>query len=375
MADREDAAGARWDAWVASQTEAIRRAGRWRTLRPLDGGGPRFDLQDGSGSVVSFASNDYLGLSQHPDVNAAARRALERYGTGSGSSRLIVGDRPLHHELEQGLAEWRDTEAALVFPTGYQANVAAMTTFGAGALIVSDELNHASLIDGARLAKADVAVYRHGDVEHASWLVSSAEGRALVVSDTVFSMDGDAAPVGPLSEMCARHGALLVLDDAHLVFPTDEPDPDAEVVRIGTLSKALGSMGGYIAARSEWIDLLVNRARSFIFSTGLAPTCAAAACEALRICRSGEGSLLRKRLREHVDKLCPDNPSPIIPFVVGSEEAALEASERLLSQGLLVPAIRPPTVPVGTSRLRVSLSATHDPDDVARLCNALNRLR
>lgn len=360
---------------MASQTEAIRRAGRWRKLRPLEGGGPRFDLQYGSGSVVSFASNDYLGLSQHPDVNAAAARALERYGSGSGSSRLIVGDRPLHHELERALAEWRGTEAALVFPTGYQANLAAMTTFGAGALIVSDELNHASLIDGARLAKADVAVYRHGDVEQAGWLVSSAEGRALVVSDTVFSMDGDAAPVGPLSEMCARHGALLVLDDAHLVFPTEEPDPDAEVVRIGTLSKALGSMGGYIAARGEWIELLINRARSFIFTTGLAPSCAAAASEALRICRSDEGSLLRKRLREHVDTMRPDNPSPIVPLVVGSEEAALEASKRLLSQGLLVPAIRPPTVPVGTSRLRVSLSAAHDPADVARLCHALTELR
>jgi 8-amino-7-oxononanoate synthase len=360
-----------WDAWAASQTDAIRVTGRWRALRPLEGPGPQFSIAGHHEPVVSFASNDYLGLSQHRDVTAAASAALERYGTGTGSSRLIVGDRPVHHELERQLADWRGAEAALVFPTGYQANVAAMTTLGDGALIVSDELNHASLIDGARLARADVSVYRHGDVEHAAWLVASTEGRALVVSDTVFSMDGDTAPVAQLSEMCARHGALLVLDDAHLVLPVEQPDPDAEVIRIGTLSKMLGSMGGYIAGRRRWIDLLINRARSFIFTTGLAPSCAVAASEALRICRSEEGLLLQKRLREHVDTLRPDSPSPIVPVMIGPELAAVEASARLLDQGLLVPAIRPPTVPPGTSRLRVSLSAAHDPADVVRLRDAL----
>jgi 8-amino-7-oxononanoate synthase len=363
-----------WDTWVESQAGAIRQSGRWRTLRPLDGTAPLFSIAGRRGRIVSFASNDYLGLSQHPGVKAAAVCGTDRYGAGSGSSRLIVGDRPVHHQLEQELAEWRQTEAALVFPTGYQANLAAMTTLGAGALIVSDELNHASLIDGARLAKADVAVYRHRDVEHASWLVSSAGGRALVVSDTVFSMDGDVAPVAQLSEMCVRHGALLVLDDAHLIFPVEQPDPAARVVRIGTLSKTLGSMGGYIAGRRSWIELLINRARSFIFTTGLAPSCAAAALQALEICRSEEGSLLRKRLREHIDALVPDNPSPIVPILVGSEQAALEASERLLEQGFLVPAIRPPTVPQGTSRLRVSVSAAHDPADVLRLSDALKNL-
>ncbi len=363
-----------WDAWLDSERSAIREAGQWRTLRPLQGAGPGFAFEGRSRPVVSFASNDYLGLSQHPDVKAAAAGALGRYGAGSGSSRLVVGDRPIHHELEDTLAEWRGTESALVFPSGYQANLAAMTTFGAGALIVSDELNHASLIDGARLAKAEVAVYRHGDVEHAEKLVASAEGRALVVSDTVFSMDGDAAAVRELSQMCARRHAVLVLDDAHVVFPVEEPDPDADVVRIGTLSKTLGSLGGYIAAPRPWIELLVNRARSFIFTTGLAPACAAAALESVRICRSDEGSLLRKRLREHVDVLRPDNPSPIVPVLIGSEAAALEASERLLDHGLLVPAIRPPTVPAGTSRLRVSLSAAHDPGDVARLRDALRHL-
>lgn len=357
---------------MRSELETIRDSGQWRSLRPLEGAGPRFFL--GGSEVVSFASNDYLGLSQHADVKLAAEEAVERLGTGSGSSRLIVGDRALHHSLEAALAEWRGTESALVFPSGYQANVAAMTTFGAGARIVSDELNHASLIDGARLAKADVAVYRHTDLDHARSLVVSAEGRALVVSDSVFSMDGDVAPVAGLSEICARYGALLVLDDAHLVFPLEALDPKAQVVRIGTLSKTLGSQGGYVCGRRSWIELLVNRARPFIFTTGLAPASAAAALAAVRICRSEEGSLLRKGLRERVDMLRPDHPSPVVPVILGSEQAATAASQNLLEHGFLVPAIRPPTVPDGTSRLRISLSAAHETSDVARLRDALNAL-
>ena len=372
MADGHAASDPGWDAWVRSETQTIRDSGQWRSLRALEGAGPRFFL--GGSEVVSFASNDYLGLSQHPDVKSAAAHAVERLGTGSGSSRLIVGDRLIHHSLEEALAEWRGTESALVFPSGYQANVAAMTTFGAGARIVSDELNHASLIDGARLAKADVAVYRHGDVDHARTLVASAAGRALVVSDSVFSMDGDVAPVAGLSEICARYGALLVLDDAHLVFPAEATDSGAHTLRIGTLSKTLGSQGGYICGPRSWIDLLVNRARSFIFTTGLAPASVAAALAAVQVCRSEEGSLLRKGLRERVDMVRLDHPSPVVPVILGSEEAAIAASRILLDQGLLVPAIRPPTVPQGKSRLRVSLSATHETSDVARLREALNAL-
>ena len=206
-----------WDEWVDSQAESVKAQGRWRRLRPLEGMGPDFRLADGSG-VISFASNDYLGLSTHAAVRAAAHDALERWGAGSGSSRLIVGDRPIHTALEDDIAAWRNSEAALVFPTGFQTNLGVLTTFGAGARIVSDELNHASIIDGARLAKAQVTVYRHGDVEEAAHLVAGAPGRALVVTDTVFSMDGDVADVEGLSEMCARANALLVLDDAHAVF-------------------------------------------------------------------------------------------------------------------------------------------------------------
>jgi len=325
--------------------------------------------------VVSFASNDYLGLAAHPSVTAAAGEAARRWGVGAGSSRLIVGDRTVHHDLEERLASWRGAERALVFPSGYHANLAVLTVFGSGAVIVSDQLNHASLIDGARLSRASVAVYRHGDVEQAEQLLASAPGRAVLVTDTVFSMDGDVAPVEELAAACSRRGALLVLDDAHAVFPSPAVDPSTAHLRVGTLSKALGSQGGYVAGPGPWVDLLVNRARSFIFTTGLSPVCAAAACAAVDVCRSGEGLDLLARLRAHVDVLRPGHPSPILPVVLGDEDAALKAADRLLECGLLVPAIRPPTVPPGSSRLRVSLSAAHDPADVARLAAALDELR
>lgn len=359
-----------WDGWVEEQLASIRAAGRWRQLRTLDGTGPRFVTGDGA-EVVSFASNDYLGLSGHPEVVAAATDAAARWGTGSGSSRLIVGDRPVHRRLEAALAGWKGAASALVFPSGYQANVAVLTTFAGGARIVSDELNHASIIDGARLSRAEVSVYRHGDVDHAAALVAGAPGRAVVVTDSVFSMDGDVAPIAELSEVCARTGALLVLDDAHAVFPVADLDPQAACLRVGTLSKALGSQGGFVTGPSAWMDLMVNRARPFIFTTGLAPVCAAAGLAALSVLQGPDGPGLLAGLRAHVDAIAPGHPSPIVPVVLGSEQAALAASAALLEQGLLVPAIRPPTVPAGTSRLRVSLSSAHAPDDVGRLVSAL----
>jgi 8-amino-7-oxononanoate synthase len=364
-----------WNEWVDIENESISAQGRWRRLRPLDGSGPDFRLADGT-PVISFASNDYLGLSTHPAVRTAAHEALTRWGAGTGSSRLIVGDRPVHGALEDDIAAWRSTEAALVFPTGYQTNLGVLTTFGAGARIVSDELNHASIIDGARLARAEVAVYRHGDVEEAAHLIAGAPGRALVVSDTVFSMDGDVADVNALSEVCARAGALLVLDDAHAVFNEGElSDPGGPAcLRVGTLSKALGSQGGFVTGPRSWIDLMINRARSFIFTTGLSPASAAAARAALAVSRSAEGDARRTTLRRHIGTIRAGHPTPIIPIMIGDETAALGAADRLLVEGVLVPAIRPPTVPAGTSRLRVSLSASHSEADVQRLLEALKQV-
>jgi 8-amino-7-oxononanoate synthase len=364
-----------WTARVGERNAATQATGRWRTIRELDALGPAGVLAATGAPVVSFASNDYLGLTAHPEVARAAHEALDRWGTGSGASRLVTGARPVHTELERELAEWKGTEAALLFPTGFAANLGVLTTLaGPGVTVCSDELNHASIIDGCRLARADVRVYRHRDLDHLARLLSEARGPAIVATDTVFSMDGDDAPVSALAELCARHGTLLVLDDAHAVLAPPSGDLPCEVVRVGTLSKALGSLGGFVAAARPIVELLVNEARPFIFTTAPAPADTAAALAALRIVRSAEGDALVARLRAHVEHVAPGNPSPIIPIVIGAEDAAVAASASLLTQGILVPAIRPPTVAPGTSRLRVALSAAHTDDDVARLVTALRAL-
>jgi len=364
-----------WRERVEARLEEVRSAGRWREVRTLDGRGPRFRL--GGREVVSFASNDYLGLAAHERVRAAGNEAAERWGSGAGASRLVVGGRPVHDELEAALAEWKGAERALLFPTGYTANIGVLATFGdwPDVLIVSDELNHASIIDGARLARAQVAVARHADPGHVDELLAAHDGPAVVVTDVVFSMDGHLAPVPALHEVCERRGALLVLDEAHVVFGL-EVDADADVLRVGTLSKALGSLGGFVAGPARYVELLVNAARAFIFTTAPTPAASASALTALGILRSPEGAALLARLRRHVDRVGgADHPSAIVPVILGAESAATQASARLLESGLLVPAIRPPTVPVGASRLRVALSAAHDDGDVERLVAALGELR
>ena len=353
-----------WAEWVDRELEAVRAAGQWREVRDLDGPPP-----------VSFASNDYLGLIRHPAVVEAAAAGLERWGTGAGAARLVAGSRPVHTELEAELAAWKGTEAALLFPTGYAANLGVLDVVGQGDVTVfSDQRNHASIIDGGRLSRADVEVYRHGDMSQLAAMVDCACGRnrrLVVVTDTVFSMDGDVAPVAELARICARREALLVLDEAHAVLG---PDPDlagVDHLRVGTLSKTLGALGGFVAGPRAFVDLLVNRARPFIFTTATPPADAAAALAALRVLRSAEGGALVERLRGHVGRVAPGHPSPIVPVVLGSEERALSASAALLERGLLVPAIRPPTVAPGTSRLRVSLSAAHTDEQVSDLMEAL----
>jgi 8-amino-7-oxononanoate synthase len=365
-----------WAERVAGRLGDIRAAGRWRAVRPLDGRLPEVTL-DGA-AVVSFASNDYLGLAAHPDVAAAAHAAIDRWGTGTGASRLVVGARPIHDELEHELARWKGAEAALVLPTGYMANLAVLATVAAGpeVLVVSDELNHASIVDGCRLSRGQVAVARHADVDHVDALLAAHDGPAVVVTDSVFSMDGDEAPIDGLFAVCGRRGALLVLDEAHAVLgPTVDLAAAAragtELVRVGTLSKSLGSLGGFVAASRDLCDLLVNAARPFIFTTAGTPADAAAALAALRIVRGPEGEVLRRQLARHIDAVAPGHPSPIIPVLLGDEASALAAAAALLERGLLVPAIRPPTVAPGTSRLRVALSAAHTDAQVERLLKAL----
>jgi 8-amino-7-oxononanoate synthase len=363
-----------FNAWTNTQLDNIRSAGQWRSLRSFDALGPpgRLDGQD----VVSFASNDYLGLSAHPTVIAAAHRALDRWGTGSTASRLVVGTRPIHTQLEERIADWKGTERALVFPTGFAANLGVLATFGGpDCLVVSDELNHASIIDGCRLSRSKVAVARHTDVAHVDEILDDFDGRAIVITDTVFSMDGDVAPIRHLAEVCLRHGAMLVIDEAHSVFGAslsgDLEVDGLDVLRVLTLSKTLGSLGGAVAGSGPMIDLLVNRARPFIFTTGLTPADAAAAAAAIDIIRSDEGAALEARLRTHVDRLEPGHPSPIVPLIVGEERAAAAAADALLALGLWVPAIRPPTVAPGTARLRVTFSAAHTTDMVSALLDGL----
>ena len=376
-----------WAEWFESQCQLVDASGQWRAPRPFDAAGPAGLLEVGDAvvPVVSFASNDYLGLTQHPAVKAAAHDAIERWGTGSGAARLIVGSRPGHGELEAALAAWRGTEAAVLFPTGFAANLGVLATFGTvDATICSDERNHASIIDGTRLARAEVSIYRHADVDDLDRALTEATsarpgGRTIVVTDTVFSMDGDLAPMAELVEVCRRHGSLLVLDEAHAVLGPDLAlDADGmldgvDVVRIGTLSKTLGSLGGFVAGTRRCIELLVNRARSYIFTTAGTPADAAAAAAALEVVRAPEGDELRAHLRTLIDLVAPGHPSPIIPVVIGDERDAVAVAQSLLDQGLLVPAIRPPTVAPGTSRLRIALSAAHTAEQVGALVDALRQ--
>ncbi|MCU1457740.1 MAG: 8-amino-7-oxononanoate synthase, partial [Actinomycetia bacterium] len=286
-----NAAGPGWIDWAEAAGAETRRLGRWRSPRDLDAAGPEGKLAPDGRAVVSFASNDYLGLSQHPRVIAAAHAAIERWGTGAGSARLIVGSRPVHSELEAALADWKHCERAVLFPTGFAANLGVLSTFGRPeARIFSDRLNHASIIDGARLAAAPVTVYRHRDVAHLDALLAAHAGPAIVVTDLVFSMDGDVAPLDELVAACARSDALLVLDEAHAVLGPEvaasaSASTSAPILRVGTLSKTLGSLGGFVAGPAPLVDLLVNRARSYIFTTASTPADAAAADAALAVLR------------------------------------------------------------------------------------------
>jgi 8-amino-7-oxononanoate synthase len=351
-----------WEQWADAEARGIRAADRWRAPRDLEPG------------AVTFASNDYLGLTHHPAVIAAAHDALDRDGSGAGSARLIVGSRAIHSELEREIAAWKHMPRAALFPTGFATNLGVLSTFGGrGVLICSEELNHASIIDGCRIAAGDVAVYPHSDLDALEHLLRNRGGRrALVVTDTVFSMDGDTADLAALVDICAREGALLVLDEAHAVLgPTADIPDGLPVLRVGTLSKTLGSLGGFVAGPTRYIELVENLARSYIFTTAPTPADSAAALAALGVLRSPEGDALVARLRAHVDRLRPGHPTPILPYLCGSEEVALRAAAALAERGCIVPAIRPPTVAPGTARLRVTVSAAHTDAQIEMLADAL----
>lgn len=332
--------------------------------------------------LLSFSCNDYLNLSQHPAVKAAAIAAIEIYGTGSGASRLVTGNHPLFAELEMRLARFKGAEAACVFGSGYLANLGIIPALaGEGDLILVDALAHACVFSGSRLAPAACRIFRHNDVDDARRILGAERARfrhALLMTDGVFSMDGDLAPVEALAVLCAEYDVWLMSDDAHGLGVLADGRGSSFIagrkadvpLQMGTLSKALGGYGGYLCASQAVIELLKTRARTLLFATGLPPASVAAAIAALAIIESAPeltmGPLAKARAFTSYLGL-PEAQSPIVPLVLGAAEAALAASKMLEEEGFLVVAIRPPTVPEGTARLRFAFSAGHSDADVARL--------
>jgi len=367
---------------IGERLDDLRSAGLHRRLRLIESPqGPRVTL-DGT-EVLLLCSNNYLGLADHPRVRQAAADAAERFGAGSGASRLISGNMSLHERLENGLAAFTGYEAALLFGSGYLANLGTVAALaGRGQVVFSDELNHASLIDGCRISRAERFVYRHRDVEHLAWGLRKAGDRAaLIVTDSIFSMDGDVAPIAELHELARRHGCRMLVDEAHAIGSLGpggrgavaEAGLSGEVdVVVGTLGKTLGSYGAYVCASSEIVELLINVARPFIFSTGLPPPAVGAGIAALAMLDGQPGMVehLRRNsatLREAlVEQGLDAGPSrtQIIPVVVGDADRAMELCERALEGRVFAQAIRPPTVPPGTSRLRLSVMANHRQNDL-----------
>src|SRR4051812_38017702 len=368
----------------------LREAGLERRTRVITGPqGPKV-LLDGR-PVVLLCSNNYLGLADHPAVRHAAAEAALKWGAGAGASRLVSGTMSVHTELEARLAEIERTEAAVLFGSGYLANVGVIGALAGepDALVLSDELNHASIVDGCRLARAETVVYRHGDVEHAASLLRAARGRrAVIVTDSVFSMDGDVAPLVELVELARAHGAALVVDEAHATGCLGEDgrgavaalglDGEVDVV-IGTLGKALGSYGAYAAGSATMVRWLVNSARSLIFSTAPPPPAVAAAGAALDVLeaepqrvRRLQGHAAGRRAELALPGLPPPAPATqIVPLVVGDAHTAVALSEAALELGVFAQAIRPPTVPDGSSRLRLTVMATHEPAELRRAAGRL----
>jgi glycine C-acetyltransferase/8-amino-7-oxononanoate synthase len=362
---------------VAERLEELRASGLRRRLRLVQSPqGPRV-LLDGR-DVLLLCSNDYLGLASHARIRAAAAEAAMRWGAGAGASRLISGNMPPHLELERRLAAFKGYESALLFGSGYLANTGTIPALaGRGEVVFSDELNHASIIDGCRLSRAETFVYRHGDLEHLAWGLREAGGRAaLIVTDGVFSMDGDLAPLAELAELARRHRCRLMVDEAHATG-TLGPGGRGSVaaaglsgevdVVVGTLGKALGSYGAYACASAELTEYLLNAARPFVFSTAPPPPVAAAALAALdlleahpeRVERVAANAITLRGALAAQGLSVGSSETHIVPVAVGDADLTMSLSERLLERGVFAQGIRPPTVPEGTSRLRFAVTATH----------------
>jgi glycine C-acetyltransferase/8-amino-7-oxononanoate synthase len=354
--------------FIKSELEELRRASLVRDPRVIDRVRGPYVTIDGR-ELLSFCSNDYLGIGQDPRLVEAAGRAAREYGWGAVSSRALSGTTRWHAALEEAIAEFKGAPAALHFPSGYAANLGLIATIAdRETLIVSDELNHASLIDGCRLSRATVAVYPHRNVVAAELLLRQEARRKFVLTDTVFSMDGDLAPLDELR----RLGSDVVIDDVHglgVFGPDGRGNLDAPI-QTGNLAKAAGGSGGFVVGPRELIDVLRSRARAFLFTTAPPPALCAASTEALRLVRDGADR--REKLWANIRLLGAQ--SPIHTVILGSNERALEASRKLFELGFFVPAIRPPTVAPGTARLRVTVTAMHERDQIEALLEALRKI-
>lgn len=368
--------------------QSLRR--KLRVVDPLGGMRASIDHKD----CVLFCANNYLGLADHPKVLERSQRALIRYGASAQASRLVSGHFPIHMQLEEITALFKGAEACLAFPTGYMANLAAVTALvGEEDAVLCDRLNHASLIDACRMSKAKFLIYDHLDLDDLKKQLERAGKyrRRLIVTDALFSMDGDLVPLLKVTNMANEYDALVMVDDAHgtgVLGPGGQgithhfPLKHFPAVVMGTYSKALGSMGGFVCGPKLFIETLLNRARTFIYTTGLAPAVCGASLGALEVLQQESERVEKlwynaKKVREGLKALgyeIPRGAGPIMPIIVGENEEALKMSEKLLEEGILVVAIRPPTVPKGTARLRLSISAAHTEADIEKLFHAFKKL-
>jgi len=369
--------------FLQTELKSLRDKGLYRSLRRVEGDqGSTLFIDDRE--VINFSSNNYLGLANHPALRAAAKEAIDRYGCGSGASRLISGNMTLHEELEDKIAELKGTEGALVFNSGFQANTGVIPVLvGKGDLILSDALNHASIIDGCRLSRSEVFVYGHRHMDQLELALKQApvRGRKLIVTESLFSMDGDEAPLADIVSLAEKYGAIVMVDEAHATG-VYEPNGaglvaklglgDRILIQMGTLGKALGGFGAYIAGTKALRELLINRCRSFIFTTSLPPAVMAMSIAALDLVKKEPQR--RQKLRENSERLRAglralgltpgDSRSQILPLMFGDATRCMQLSELLLEHGVFAQGIRPPTVPVDTSRLRITLMATHTPEQI-----------
>ena len=372
---------------------ALREQKLFRELRRVDSAtGSR--LATGGQNLLNFSANDYLGLANHPALKAAAVRAVEKFGAGAGASRLICGSLAPFHELEESLAAFKQTEAALTFSTGYATAVGTITALlGKDDVIILDKLVHASIVDAAKLSGAKIRVFAHNDLndleEKLKWAADK-QSEILIATESIFSMDGDAAPLREIVALKEKYGAWLMVDEAHATGVTGDHGRGlaSELgishrieIQMGTLGKALGASGGYICGSRALVDFLINRARSFIFSTAPVPAAAAAAAAGIQITQSAEGEKLRSQLRQRqaeFQSAIGSRESPItgaiVPLILGDEARAVAAAAKLREQNIFVPAIRYPTVARGAARLRLTFSAAHSPADIAELVRALKTL-